>query len=293
MGRSGGRLLVKSAAWGLVAGVITVAACFATLNGFSHLTGFQVGWIALAGLASISYTGFSAVAASRSAATIDRVSLTVTDIDQRDKNQTMALLAKVFSMCHADLVRMLAEPDWLDEVLDGPLAALQIALCRCHGLDESRIRVSLVMHATAGLQGHNGSPTQADYSVRSVSGNHMPRFDFADQDISEQFLAVMSRRHPYKQGWLWDGLDGTAARLEYHVLSPTEREFSSYIRVGVPGLGVLCVDCSDDKFRLVTADCQLALAFADVLAIPGKVKLPLAAQLPAAQPVLRNREEAN
>ena len=57
-------------------------------------------------------------------------------------------------------------------------------------------------------------------------------------------------------------------------------------------MGVLCVDCSDEISRLVVADRELVLAFADVLAIPGRAKVPLATPLPVMNPALRHREEA-
>jgi hypothetical protein len=82
----------------------------------------------------------------------------------------------------------------------------------------------------------------------------------------------MSRRFPYKDGWLSDVLDGSPLRDEYHPLSPSERDFRSYIRVGVLGLGVLCVDSSDEGLRLEIADRELARAFADIMTIPGSLK---------------------
>ncbi len=120
----------------------------------------------------------------KSAVIIDRVDLTVTDLDMRSNNQAIALLARVFSMCSNELVRVFAEPDLF------------------------------------------------------------------------------------------------------------EPEVCSYIRVGIPGMGVLCVDSTDAAARLVVADRELALAFADVLAMPGRVKLLTFALLPAGSRELRNREEA-
>ena len=283
--------MVKSAAWGLVAGIITIAACLVPLNGFAHLSAFQVGWIAAAALASMAFTGYSTHATVNSAAAISRLDLTVTEIDLRAKNQAIALLAKVFSMCSTELVRVFAEPGLFDSVVDNSLTALHIAICRCHGLDESRVRVSLIIQPSPAGPELNGSPRHPDLRVRSVPGSRAPRFDFADDGIAEQLQAVMSRRHPYQNGWLWDGLDGSPARGEYHVLSP-ERDICSYIRVGIPDVGVLCVDCSDEISRLVVADRELVLAFADVLAIPGRAKVPLATPLPVMNPALRHREEA-
>jgi len=280
----GRQSLVRSAAWGLVAGIITVAACFATLGGFAHLSGFQVGWITLAGIASTSYTGYSALAAAKSAATISQVSVAVADIDSRAKDKTIALLSKVVSMWSDNLVQLFSKPDQFDSVVDGPLEALRMALCQSHGVGESRMRVSFISFATSGDPRIGGSPPHPEISVRCAPANQMLRYDFASQDIKEQLHAVMSRRHPYHVGWLFDGLNGTATRAEYHVLAPPEREFTSYIRVGVPGLGVLCVDCSDPS-QLVVADRELALAFADILAIPGRVGCPLGTQLPAVNPV--------
>lgn len=281
-----------SAAWGLVAGVITVAACLVPLGGFSQLSRFQSGWLAVAGLASTFFTGYTVFAAARSAAVVDRVDGTVTEIDLREKNQAIALMAKVFSMSVAGLVRVFAEPDLFDSVIDSSLAALHIALCRCHGLDENRIRVSLIIQSGTGYPELNGATSVAAMTIRTVPGDQAPRFDFTDHAITDQMHAVMSRRHPYQSGWLWDGFDGSPARREYHVLSPAERDVCSYIRVGVPGLGVLCVDSTDDVCRLVVADRELALAFADVLAIPGWVRLPLAAQVPVVTLGLARSEEA-
>lgn len=291
MGGSGRGLLVKASAWGLIAGIITLAAALVPLGGFSDLSGFQDGWITLGCVASMAFTGYSTHAAAKYAAVMHRVDLTVTDIDLRAKNQAIALLAKVFSMCSTQLVRVFAEPELFDSVIDSCLAALQIAICRCHGLDENRVRVSLIVYRRPAQPDHNGALGAPNLSVRSVPASQGPRFDFGDRAITEQVHAVMSRRHPYQNGWLWDGLDGSPARDEYHVLSP-EREVRSYIRVGIPDLGVLCVDSSDNGSRLVVADRELALAFADVLAIPGTTKFPQAARLAAVNPGLQGMQEA-
>lgn len=281
MGKSGTRLLVMSAAWGVVAGLITVAACLVPLGGLSHLSGFQAGWLALAGAASLAFTGYTVFATAKSASIVNRVDLAVTDLDLRAKNQAIALLAKVFSMCAGELVRVFAEPEIFDSVIDSSLAALHIAICRCHGLDENRLRVSVILQSGPVRPEYNGWAAGSDIKVRSVPDNQLPRFDFTDHGIPDEIQAVMSRRHPYQNGWLWDGLDGSPSRREYHVLSPGDRDVCSYIRVGIPGLGVLCVDSADDASRLVVADRELALAFADVLAIPGRVKFPMAEQEPA------------
>jgi hypothetical protein len=284
--------LIRSAVWGLIAGVITVAAFLATLNGFSHLTGFQAGWIALAGLASALYTGYSTLSASKSAATINQVGITVTEIDVRDKNLAIALIAKVFSMCSAQLVQVFSEPGAFDSAVDGSLDALQVALCRCHGLESSRVRVSLIMQARPGPLSGNGSAPAAGIMVRSSPQSNVPAFDFEDQAIRKQLEVVMSRQWPYEEGWLWDGLDGRPSRREHHVLSPSEREVCSYIRVGVPSVGVLCVDCSDDDSRLIVADRELAFAFANLLAVSGTASPALPTDLHALSPERQNDEEA-
>lgn len=250
----------------MVAGIITVAAVFATLGGFADLDGFQVGWITLAGVVSTLYTAGSAYASAKSAATIARVGVVVDDIDSRAKDKTIALLSKVFSMWGDALVRMLDKSEQFDSEVDGLLEALRMALSQSHGVADNRLRVCLIICARP----RDLDSPALEPSIRSMPANRMPKYDFASEALKEQLHAVMSRRHPYYEGWLWDGLDGTATRGEFHVVPPPEREFTSYIRVGVPGCGVLCVDSSDSS-RLVVADRELALSFANILAIPNRV----------------------
>lgn len=261
---------VLAAGAGLLAGLITIGGCFAALGRFSNITGFQVGWISAAGVTSVVLTIFSTFVAARSAAQIDRVDVTLTQMDVRAKNHLIALLAKVFSMSSSALAMATGGPEQFAAAVDKSLTALQTAIVHCHGLDDSRVRVCLISVSRTGEPQSNGQVSEPEVTTRSVPGDRMPQFDFADQDIYEQFEAVMARRHPYRNGWIWDGFDGHPARGEFHVLSPAEREYTSYIRVGIPGMGVLCVDCSDDVLRLAIADRELTLAFADMIGFHGR-----------------------
>jgi hypothetical protein len=290
MGGHGVRLIAKSSAWGAVAAIITVAAFFATLDGFSHLTGFQAGWIALAGLASMIFTSVSAFSAAKSATTIDQVDHTVSGLDSYAKDKTIALVAHIFSELSRMSRRIFDESDAFGAAIDEALETLHAAICRCHELDEKKIRVSLLMQAAPGAPGAADTDVNG-VKVRCPSRSDHPEFNFADRELMDEFQIVMRRRRPYHRGWLWDGCG--PSRPEYHILAPREREFSSYIRVGIPDLGVLCVESSDNAIPLAPADRELALAFADMLAIWRKAELLLALQTPAADFSLKNSEEAN
>lgn len=293
-GRPGNRLIAKSCTWGAVAAIITVAAFFATLDGFSHLTGFQAGWIALAALASMTLTSVSAFSAAKSAVTIDQVDHTVTGLDANAKDKTIALVAHIFSQLSRMSRRIFDEPDVFGGAIDEALATLHAAICRCHELDEKKIRVSLLMQAAPGALGAAGT-TFNGMMVRCPSRDDPPKFNFADREFMDEFQVVMQRSRPYHRGWLWDGCG--PSRPEYHILAPGERKFSSYVRVGIPDLGVLCVESSDNAIPLAPADRELTLAFADMLATWRKAQHLkaehlLALQAPAADFSLKNSEEA-
>ena len=257
------RLMTASVIWGLIAVVITLAAFFATLQGFSHLTGFQIAWIALAGVAAMAYTAYCAFSAAKASATIDQVDQTVADLDTRAKNQEIALIAHTFSILSTVWRRLLDEHAFFEKAVDILIDALHIAIWQCHGLDQRKIRVSLIQ-VKPGEPTSLGILSDPDVTIRSAPRTNVPELDSTDE-IREELRAVMSRSHPYHHGWLWDDRD--PPRAEYHVLAPKERGFSSYIRVGVPGVGVICIESSDHAGHLGPEDRDLALAFGNMLAI--------------------------
>ena len=93
--------------------------------------------------------------------------------------------------------------------------------------------------------------------------------------IAEYYLAgeaadhaniLMSRQHPYEHGWLRCPDDGLPAGPQGHILPPEDSSVVSYIRVGIPHVGVLLV-CSWET-PLSAAGRRLTAAFADILALP-------------------------
>jgi len=156
---------------------------------------------------------------------------------------------------------------------------LREAICRCHQWDGNTVRVSLIIDASAAQLGDGSSLLGRNIEVRSIPPNSPLQFDFTDKHIRKQLAALMERQYPFEEGWLWDGLDQSISGRGTRPLPPAAQDLCSYIRVGVPGVGVLCVDSSDENSRLMVEDRTLALAFADLLAIPAKLTYFHARQL--------------
>jgi hypothetical protein len=266
------RLYVRSAPFVLIAGLITAAAGLGSLSWGGKISVYQIPLIALACLASIVYASYVTFSGVLTASKVDHVDITVTGIATGDKNKAIALLAKVFSLYIIEVVNVLDEPERLVPLIDSSLATLHTTICRCHGIDDDMIKVSLVSFVPLMPAARLGDEPHDILPVRCYPKNRPPRIEL-NEEISEQMHAVMSRRHPYRNGWLKSKEDGSPSRMEYDVLAPGDVEVASYIRVGIPHLGVLCVDCSDLATPLSVADRELVLAFADILNSPAMAKV--------------------
>lgn len=281
MSGTGKTLYIKSVLVGLIAGLITTGAGLGGLNWAARINSLQVLWIVVAGLASVAYTALIALGSARTDRKIDHVDVTVTDMAAGDKNKAVALLAKVFSLHTAELVGVLGDPARLPMFIDTSLATLHYTICQCRGIDEDKLRVFLISGlALVSFNGQTADVAGDSLVIQAYPHHRRPTIELNDP-TREQLYAVMSRRYPYLNGWLRSKEDGSPRRGEYDVLPPGEIEITSYIRVGIPQFGVLCVDSSDDSVLLSIADRELAAAFADILTSPPMTKIIPVALHPA------------
>jgi hypothetical protein len=280
MGGSRWRFQAKVAVWSVVSGGITAVACFIGFAASSHLSRTEVvGVIALAGVLSALFGGYGVFVALKSDQTLRQVDEKVDGIELAVKNKAVALVAHIFSVCSAQIMQIFTEPHLFDSAVDYTLAQLREAICRCHHWDGNTVRVSLIINASVAQPGDGSLLPEQNVAVRSIPSNSSLQFDFTNEHVREQLAVLMDRKYPFEGGWLWDSLDQSISGRETRPLPPAAQDLCSYIRVGVPGVGVLCVDSSDENSRLMVEDRILALAFADLLAIPAKLRYSQARQL--------------
>jgi len=270
--RSGQISYLRCAAWSFVAAAITAAAGLAGLNWNARVGELQIIWISVASFASLVYAIYLALSNARTSEKIDYLDVTLTGIAAGDKNKAIALLAKAFSLYVAQVVGVLDKPDDFVSLVDTSLSTLHYVICRCHGTDDDKLKVFFFSYESMESRAPENQEVGSYLQVRSYPPDRRNRVRL-DELIQEQMDAVMSRRYPYGSGWLKSRKDGSPARDEYEVLPPREAEISSYIRVGIPQIGVICVDSSDDAAPLSVADRELALTFADILMSPAMIRI--------------------
>jgi len=255
-----------------MAAAITAAAGLAGVNWEAGVNGLQIIWISVASCTSLIYAVYLALGNARTSSKIDYLDVTVTGIATGDKNKAIALLAKAFSLYVAEVVSVLDKPADFVGLIDTSLSTLHYVICRCHGTDDDKLKVFLFSYEPMESRSPEGQDVGSYLQVRSYPPNRRNRVRL-DELVQEQMDAVMSRRYPYGSGWLKSRKDGSPARDEYEVLPPREADISSYIRVGIPQIGVICVDSSDDGAPLSVADRELALTFADILMAPATKRI--------------------
>jgi hypothetical protein len=257
----------KTALWGAASGVISVMAYVIGIAQSSHVSALAVGSIiAVVSVLSAFSGGYPVRLALKSERTLKEVGKGVGHLEntaEQDKARAVALVAYVFYECVTQIEQALTEPSRFNSAAEDILAGLCGAICHHHRWGGHEVRASLIIDASA-AQLNNGTQASGKHSVPSDSPL---RFDFTDKEVNEQFAQVMDRRYPFKRGCLWDGHYQSTSDGETRPLPPPGSSEISYIRVGVPGIGVLCVDSSDKDSRLVVADRTLALAVADLLSI--------------------------
>jgi hypothetical protein len=266
--RSGRQSLLKTIAWGSIAGFITLAAGLASLGGNAPVSGLHLGWIVLAGGGSILYTSYWLRAATKESSEIDtvgsnvdRASEVLGRLDTRDNDSTLVLLGNILAICTEQAVMVAASPDLFNVLIQTCLECLHTSITRSHATDSANVRVA----ALSGQQATGPGIQSADQDLI-----YYPRDRKLEVDLTgvaaEHANILMSRQHPYENGWLRYPDDGIPAGPEGHILPPADSGVVSYIRVGIPHVGVLLVDSWETPLSVAAR--RLTTAFADVLALP-------------------------
>ncbi len=266
--RSEARSLLNTIGWGSIAGIITLAAGLASLDDNSPLSHFRVGWIVLAGVGSVLYTSYWLRAAAQESSEIDTVGSKVEvasevlgRLDTRDNDSTLVLLAGILAICTQQAVMVAAAPELFNILVQTCLESLHTAMTRSHFSDAANMRVAVLSGRLAAPAGGPGGGQGLIYYPKDRKLEIEMTGAAADHAT-----ILMSRQHPYEDGWLRCTGDGLSAGPEGHVLRPADSSVVSYIRVGIPHVGVLLVDSW--QAPLSVAGRRLATAFADILALP-------------------------
>lgn len=282
MRRSDRRLYLNAIASGLIGGFITLAAGLAGIGRGQYLNSIQDGWIVLAAVASSAYTSFRLLTTARAArketsaigsvgSKMDEASEVLDRIDTRDRDSTLVLLARILTICTEQAVRVVYDPALFHVLVQISLECLHTALARSHGTDGAGLRVAVLSYRP---MANAVTPSQ---ELICYPDDGKLRLEPAEE-IADHAGILMSRRHPYENGWLRCPDDGIPPGPEGHILRPGDRGVESYIRVGIPHVGVLLVDSWD--LPLSVAERMLTVAFADVLALPYSMRAAAAPAIP-------------
>ena len=259
--------MLRTIAWGSIAGAITLAAGLASLTKRPTI-GFQLGWIVLAGLGSILYTAYRVRAATKESAEINAVgskidfaSEVLSRLDTRDSESTLALLAGILAICTEQTVMVAAAPELFNVLVQTCLECLHTAITRSHATNSANVRIAALRCRSAA----DASNRNAAQDLICYPGDRKLEIDPTGEAAGHANI-LMSRQHPYENGWLRYPDDGLPGGPEGHILPPRDSGVVSYIRVGIPRVGVLLVDSWETPLSL--AGRRLAVAFADILALP-------------------------
>jgi hypothetical protein len=268
MRRSEGRSFLSTIAWGSIAGAITLAAGLAGLGGNSPVGGFRLGWITLGAAGSVLYTSYWLRAAAKETTEIDAMGSKVDvasevlgRLDSRENDSTLVLLASILAICTEQAVMAASAPELFNVLVQTCLECLHTAITRSHATDGANVRVAVL----SCQQGAKVSSRTAGQDLIYYPRDRKLEIDLAGE-AADHANILMSRQHPYEHGWLRCPDDGLPAGPQGHILPPEDSSVVSYIRVGIPHVGVLLV-CSWET-PLSVAGRRLTAAFADILALP-------------------------
>jgi hypothetical protein len=267
MRRSEGRSFLSTIGWGSIAGAITLAAGLASLDK-SPVIGLRLGWIVLAGAGSILYTSYRLRAAAKEFTEIDAVgskvdiaSEVLSRLDTRDNDSTLVLLATILAICTEQAVMVAAAPELFNVLAQTCLECLHTAITRSHATDGANVRVAVL----SCQQGAKVSSRNAGQDLICYPKDRKLEIELAGE-AADHANILMSRQHPYENGWLRYPDDGLPAGPQGHILALQDSSVVSYIRVGIPRVGVILVDSWETPLSVAAR--RLTAAFADILALP-------------------------
>jgi hypothetical protein len=269
----------------LISGFITLSAGLAALSWDARVNRIQVTWIILAAGSAALFTGYRLVTATRAAsieaAEISAVSSKVDDasevlsrIDARGRDSTLVLLARIMTICTEQAVSAAYELDLFNALVQSSMECLYMAIAYTYGTDCRDLRVAVLTCQQNDTAGRLTGTQDLVYYPDDHGAQIKPT-----EETMDHAAILMSRRHPYENGWLRYSGDGLPVGPEGHILPPQDDSVVSYIRVGIPQVGVLLVDSWD--ISLSVAERRLTAAFADVLALPYSAKRRSVPAVPA------------
>jgi hypothetical protein len=267
------------AAWAMGAGAITLAAGLGGIQAGPHSGREQLAWISVATTFSILLTGAKAVLDARrsndDAVRARELQATVVQIDSRmssgQDQKTRALLARIIPSSARALTDLADDPGQFGEVVQDLMRLLCLIVRKTRHMQHRDLRVFLLEVPPDFIALGTEDPA-ALKPIRCHSDREYPqepRFQ-PTASFCQEIETVMMRNHPYQLGLLVDDRDGRDLYPERHTLEPAEHGITSYIRVGVPGFGVLGVD-SWNRPLLEPADREICLAFAELIELACRI----------------------
>ena len=301
MRESNGRLALGTVPWGVAGGFITLAAGLAGLSWGERLNRTQIVLVVVASALSAIYSTYFLLKARRSDRKLDAVGVQVdnvgtqitgntevlTRIDARDHDSTLVLLGGILKICTEEAVRVAIGTSSYDVLVQKSVESLHATLMRGHGTDATSLRVGVLLYEQhSRLNGQH--PAAKVICYPKERGLEIVLTD----EAADHVAILMSRRHPYQNGWHRWTNDGVQPGPEGHILQPEDRNIVSYIRVGIPGIGVLLVDSWEKPCSI--AERRFAVAVADVLGLPYQrsAALPIDVQRDAIAAVIMEGTES-
>lgn len=286
------RSAISALVWGLAAGFIALAAGLGSITLGTDASLMQLRWVAVASILAAMVTTIKAGLDSeserrrrrhdeqtnKSLVTVDDRLGSVDNMLSRLELQRIELarvvVGEILARTAGVAAAVLKDPILYEAKLGEALEALHYAIVRPRSTGDDRVRVAFICATVP----EDGSDPRILTVLHCVPESRQLKLR-PSEELYEQFLAIQSRRYPFALGYLHHRSIEMMGRNDPPPLAPPEADVVSFLRVGLPELGVLWIDSWDSE-PLDVADKANVVSYTEILSLikPQKRKVAVNGQ---------------